>query len=121
MLRAEVISHAVGILADNMAESADVLRQLLAEDVKATVRLGAARANLELGFKLRESTELEERLAALERAQQGACGTQPPDSRSGIGQPAGEDLGAAGEERIDNGGDDGEHQGQVDAPGEEGA
>jgi hypothetical protein len=56
----------VGKLADNMAESADVLRQLLAADVKATVRLGAARANLELGVKLHESTELEARLAALE-------------------------------------------------------
>ena len=77
-LRAEMIGRAVGKLADNMSESADVLRQLLAEDVKATVRLGAARANLELGVKLHEATELEERLAALERAAKGTSGEQPP-------------------------------------------
>jgi hypothetical protein len=66
----------VGKLADNMAESADVLRQLLAAGVKETVRLGAARANLELGVKLHESVELEERLAALERAS-GVSGEHP--------------------------------------------
>jgi hypothetical protein len=32
------------------------------------VRLGAARAVLEIGMKVRESADLEERLAALEKA-----------------------------------------------------
>jgi hypothetical protein len=32
------------------------------------VRLGAARAVLEMGMKVRESADLEERLAALEKA-----------------------------------------------------
>jgi hypothetical protein len=50
-----------------MAEAADVLRQLLDAQTPPAVRLGACRALLELAVKLRESVELEERVAALER------------------------------------------------------
>jgi hypothetical protein len=42
------------------------LLALLQETIPAAVRLGAARAVLELGTKLREAAELEARLAALE-------------------------------------------------------
>jgi hypothetical protein len=65
-LRAEMVQRALGRMADGMAEAADVLRQLLAAGTPATVRLGACRALLELGVKLRESVELEARLGALE-------------------------------------------------------
>jgi hypothetical protein len=64
-LRAGMVQRALGKLADGMAEAADRLRELLRADSES-VCLGAARALLELGVKLRESVELEQRLAALE-------------------------------------------------------
>lgn len=65
-LRAEMIGRALGQLADGMTEAAGTLRKLLAADGES-VRLGAARSILELGNKLREAVELEERLATLEQ------------------------------------------------------
>jgi hypothetical protein len=53
-------------MADGMADAAAVLRKLLAAESES-VRLGAARSILELGNKLREAVEWEERLAALEQ------------------------------------------------------
>jgi hypothetical protein len=52
-------------MADGMAAAAKTLRKLLKADAD-TVKLGAARSILELGNKLREAVELEQRLAALE-------------------------------------------------------
>jgi len=65
-LRAEMIARALGKIADGMADAADVLRKLL-KAKSENVRLGACRAILELGTKLRDSVEVEERLQALER------------------------------------------------------
>jgi transposase-like protein len=65
-LRGEMVARATGRMADGMTEAADQLRELLTAESES-VRLGAARSLLELGVKLRESTELEERLADLER------------------------------------------------------
>jgi HEAT repeat protein len=63
--RAEMVSRAVARLSATSTLAADTLRKLL--DAKAeTVRLGAARAILELGGKLREQEDLTERIAALE-------------------------------------------------------
>jgi HEAT repeat protein len=64
-LRGEMVTRALGRLADGMAEAAETVRALLQAESES-VRLGAARSLLELGNKLRESVELEERLAALE-------------------------------------------------------
>jgi hypothetical protein len=64
-LRAGLVRNALGRMADGMTEAADVLRQLLKAQSES-VRLGAARSLLELGCKLRENVELEERLQALE-------------------------------------------------------
>jgi hypothetical protein len=64
-LRAEMTSQALGRMIDGMSEAADTLRRLLRAKSR-TVRLGAARALIELGTKLRETVELEERIAALE-------------------------------------------------------
>lgn len=65
-LRGDMVQRSLGRMADGMAEAADVLRQLLAAESES-VRLGAARSLLELGVRLRESVELEERIATLER------------------------------------------------------
>ena len=62
--RAERLSRAVGQLADASTEAVATLRALLSAEAE-TVRLGSAKAILELGAKLRES-ELERRIAALE-------------------------------------------------------
>jgi hypothetical protein len=64
-LRSTMTDRAVGKLADGMADAARVLRKLLSAKSE-TVRLGACRAMLELTVKLREATELEERITALE-------------------------------------------------------
>jgi hypothetical protein len=74
-LRSELVQQSLGRLADGMVAAADKLRELL--DAKSeSVRLGAARALLEVGVRLRESVEFEERLTALELAL-GSRGTQP--------------------------------------------
>ena len=65
-LRGEMVGRALGRMADGMTDAADTLRALLQAEGES-VRLGAARSILELGNKLRESVELEERLSALER------------------------------------------------------
>lgn len=64
-LRGEMIGQALGRMAAGMTEAAEVLRALLKADAE-TVRLGAARSLLDLGVKLRDAAELEQRLAALE-------------------------------------------------------
>jgi hypothetical protein len=64
-LRGDMVARSLGRLADHMSDAAEVLHQLLAAESES-VRLGAARSLLELGVKLRESVELEERLQALE-------------------------------------------------------
>jgi hypothetical protein len=70
-LRGESVAQAVGILTESMTEAATTLRSLLSASSEV-VRLGASRALLELGTKLRDVTEFESRLQALERN-----GTQP--------------------------------------------
>lgn len=64
-LRAEMTSRALGRMMDGMTTAADTLGRLL-NAKSESVRLGACRAILELGVKLRESVETEERIAALE-------------------------------------------------------
>jgi hypothetical protein len=64
-LRADMVQRSLGRMADGMSDAADKLRELLAAESES-VRLGAARTLLELGVKLRESVELEARLADLE-------------------------------------------------------
>jgi len=64
-IRAEMIGQAVGRMANGMSDAADMLRKLL-KAKSESVRLGACRAMLELGAKLRETVELEARIAQLE-------------------------------------------------------
>lgn len=65
-LRAGMVSAACGRLADGMAAAADVLRGLLADD-DPHVRHKAAVKLIELGVRMRDATEVEARLADLER------------------------------------------------------
>ncbi len=65
-LRSEMTTQALGRLVDGMTSAADTLGYLARNARSETVRLGAARAVLELATKLRESIELEERIARLE-------------------------------------------------------
>jgi hypothetical protein len=65
-LRREMIGRALGRMAEGMADAAAKLRALLTAAPPA-VQLGAARALLELTVRLRESVELEARLAHLEQ------------------------------------------------------
>jgi hypothetical protein len=69
-LRTEMVSRALGTMADGMSEAAQTLRSLLKAQSES-VRLGACRALLELGVNLREVVELEERFAALELRTEG--------------------------------------------------
>jgi hypothetical protein len=64
--REGTIRRAVAMLAEMGTEAAATLRALLEPTVPPTVRLGAARAALELGARLRESEELARRVAELE-------------------------------------------------------
>ena len=63
--RDEMVARSVARLSATSTLAADTLRELL-KARSETVRLGAARAILELGSKLREQEDLAERIAALE-------------------------------------------------------
>src|SRR5271166_3778523 len=66
VLRADMVQRAAGALTAAGAEAVRTLLALQKESTPAGVRLGSARAVIELGVKLRETVELEERLRALE-------------------------------------------------------
>lgn len=68
--RADMVQRALGKLADGSTEAVETLRQLLKAEAE-NVRLGAARSILELGNRLRESVDLEQRLAILEQRHKG--------------------------------------------------
>jgi hypothetical protein len=70
-LRGEMVDRALGRATDGMSEAADMLRRLLRAK-RENIRLGAARSLLEFGVRLRESVELEARLAAVEKHLEGA-------------------------------------------------
>ncbi len=65
--RAEMFRRAAGCMAEGAVSGALTLRQLCLRGKSENVRLGAARALIDLGAKLSEIVDLEERLSALER------------------------------------------------------
>lgn len=67
-LRRELLDQTVGGLADAAVEAVATLRAMLEADSEA-VRVRAARAILTAVITVRESVDIEERLAALEAAQ----------------------------------------------------
>ncbi len=62
-LRDDMISEALGRLADSMSEAAVALRDLLKTE---SIRLSAARSLLEFGIKVRDDVEIVARIQALE-------------------------------------------------------
>jgi hypothetical protein len=67
--RADMLLRIAGALAAATSEAMRTLLELMKPTVAAASRLGAARTILESAMKLREFTELEERIAALEHLQ----------------------------------------------------
>jgi hypothetical protein len=65
-LRADMVQRTAGTLTAAANEAVRTLLELLKGAAPPAARLGAARAVLELGMKVRETAELEQRLAALE-------------------------------------------------------
>ena|SRR5579871_4619234 len=65
-VRAEMVRRAAGLLTAAGLTSIKTLTELQESASSETVRLGAARAVLELGSKLRDTAELHDRVATLE-------------------------------------------------------
>ncbi len=64
--RGTMVESAAGKLASLLDEAADTLQALMKPDVPAGIRLSAARAALEHCCRIRETVELERRVAELE-------------------------------------------------------
>jgi hypothetical protein len=64
--RADMVQRAAGLLTAAAVEAVKTLLELQKASAPFGVRLDAARAVLEIGVKLREAADLEDRLAALE-------------------------------------------------------
>ncbi len=65
-LRGRMVEGALGQLADSLAEAATTMRALL-KGKSESVRLGAARSLFEMVLKIREQSELSDRIASLEQ------------------------------------------------------
>src|SRR5437762_1693701 len=65
-VRADMVRRAAGMLTAAAGQAVSTLLSLQKESVPAAVRLGAARAILEIGIKVRELAELEARMDELE-------------------------------------------------------
>lgn len=74
-LKDGMVRRAASMLTAAAMESVRTLTALLGKETPPAVRLGAARAIIELGVRLRESADLHERLTALE--QQAGIQEQP--------------------------------------------
>jgi hypothetical protein len=66
-LRADMLKRATAMLTAAAMEAVKTLVALQAATIAPGVRLGAARATLEMGAKYRETAELAQRIAVLER------------------------------------------------------
>lgn len=66
-MRGDMVSRTAGTLTAAASEAVRTLLELLKNPTSSAVRLGAARAVLEIGMKLREVADLEVRLADLEQ------------------------------------------------------
>jgi hypothetical protein len=66
-LRGDMVQRAAGALTAASAEAVRALLEVLRSSMAGDVRLRAARSILEMGLRLRESVELTERMAAVER------------------------------------------------------
>jgi hypothetical protein len=85
-IRAEAINRAVGVLSMASVGAAAELLRLIKSANSEQVRLAAATRILELEMKLRESYQIEERLAALERLAAPESASAPPRLLHGGGR-----------------------------------
>jgi len=65
-LRSNLVYRSVGMVSAGALEAIRTLLALQAAPTPANIRLGAARSILDISIRLRESAELEQRVAALE-------------------------------------------------------
>jgi hypothetical protein len=81
--KTEMVGRTASMLTAAGGESVKTLLALQKDSIPAATRLGAARAVLELGVRIRESAELEERIALLEArlAETNPPGPVPPRSQ----------------------------------------
>jgi hypothetical protein len=70
-VRAEMLQRTAGTATAATPAALKTLLELLTGSKRDAVRLGAARSLLEMALKLREITDLDERLSALEQANDG--------------------------------------------------
>jgi hypothetical protein len=66
-VRSDMVKRTAGTLTAASGEAVKTLLSLQQPTVPHAVRLGAARSILEIGIKMREVADMEERLAALEQ------------------------------------------------------
>ena len=66
--RGQMVERASAMLSASGMEAVKTLLGLLERSIPHAIRLGAAKAILEIGMKLRDLLEVEQRLAALEKA-----------------------------------------------------
>src|SRR5690348_4855376 len=66
-IRSDMVQRTAGMLTAAAGEAVKTLLELQKSTVPHATRLGAARSVIELGTKLREAAEFEERLATLEQ------------------------------------------------------
>jgi hypothetical protein len=65
-IRLEIIQRGSSILSSSAADAVTTLQALMQPNVPAAVRLGAARALLEMNVKIRETAEMIERFETIE-------------------------------------------------------
>ena len=76
-VRTDMIQRSAGMLTAAAGEAVRTLLSLQKDAIPAAVRLGAARAILEVGMKIRQVVELEQRLAELEELVASQNAAQP--------------------------------------------
>jgi hypothetical protein len=82
-LRSDILQRTSSSLTAAGSESVRTLLELQKATVPHATRLGAAKAVLEIGMKLREMTELKDRIAALEQRLGTTPATEMPASEAG--------------------------------------
>jgi hypothetical protein len=80
--RGAMLARAVGQLADASTKAVTTLKDLLDAE-NESVALGAARSILDMGSKLRETTELEQRISELEARAASAAAAEAAKPRRG--------------------------------------
>ena len=81
-IRNDMIQRSSGMLTAAAGEAVRTLLALQKESIPHAVRLGAARAILEVGMKIRQVVELEQRMAELEKMVEEQNAAQPAGWRS---------------------------------------